>query len=56
MVLKIVSFLLGGTWLVLNFADNRAFDYPLIKKKYFFLVIIAPFILAEMVVQGVVLS
>ena len=52
MVLKIVSFLLGGTWLVLNFADNRAFDYPLIKKKYFFLVIIAPFILAEMVVQG----
>ncbi len=52
MVLKIVSFLLGGTWLVLNYTDNRAFDYPLIKKKYFFLLIIAPFILAEMVVQG----
>jgi hypothetical protein len=51
-VLKIASFLLGGTWLILNYTDNRAEDYPLVKQKYFFLLLVAPFILAEMVVQG----
>jgi hypothetical protein len=45
LILKIINFLLAGTWLILNYADNRAFDYPLIKKKYIFLLIIAPFIL-----------
>jgi hypothetical protein len=51
-VLKIVSFLLGGTWLILNYTDNRAEDYPLIKQKYLFLLVVAPFILAEMVAQA----
>lgn len=49
LILKIINFLLAGTWLILNYADNRAFDYPLIKKKYIFLLIIAPFILIETV-------
>ena len=49
LILKIVNFLFAGTWLILNYADNRAFDYPLIKKKYIFLLIIAPFILIETV-------
>lgn len=52
LILKIVNFLLGGTWLVLNYTDNRAYDYPLIKKKYLFLIIIAPFVIFETVVQG----
>jgi hypothetical protein len=52
MVLKIVAFIMGGAWLILNYTDNRAIDYPLIKKKYLFLLIIAPCILAEMAVQG----
>ena len=52
MLLKIVNFLLGGVWLIVNYTDNRAIDYPLIKKKYAFLLVIAPFILAEMVIQG----
>lgn len=52
MLLKIINFLLGGAWLVLNYADNKAFDYPLIKKKYLFLMAIAPFVIAETVVQG----
>jgi hypothetical protein len=52
MVLKIISFLLGGTWLVLNYSDNRAFDYPLIKRKYLFLLIVVPFIVAEVVIQA----
>jgi hypothetical protein len=51
LVLKIVNFLLAGLWLILNYTDNRAYDYPLIKKKYFLLLIITPFILAETVLQ-----
>ncbi|OPY81614.1 MAG: hypothetical protein A4E65_01064 [Syntrophorhabdus sp. PtaU1.Bin153] len=52
MVLKVINFILGGMWLVLNHADNRAFDYPLIKKKYLLLMAIAPFVIAETIVQG----
>ncbi len=51
LVLKIVNFLLAGLWLILNYTDNRAYDYPLIKKKYFLLIVITPFILAETVLQ-----
>lgn len=51
LVLKIVNFLLAGLWLVLNYTDNKAYDYPLIKKKYLFLLIITPFILTETVLQ-----
>jgi hypothetical protein len=49
LVLKIFNFLAAGTWLVLNYADNRAYDYPLIKKKYLFLIILAPLVVAETV-------
>ena len=52
LVLKVASFLLGGLWLIFNYADNRAYDYPLIKKKYLFLLILAPLILAEMFLQA----
>ncbi len=52
MLLKIVNFLLGGVWLIVNYTDNRAFDYPLIKMKYLFLLIITPFIFAEMIAQS----
>jgi positive regulator of sigma E activity len=50
--LKIINFILGGTWLVMNYADNKAFDYPLIRRKYLLLIVIAPFVIAETVVQG----
>ncbi len=49
LILKIINFLFAGRWLILNYADNRAFDYPLIKKKYIFLLIMTPYILAETV-------
>ncbi len=49
LILKIINFLFAGRWLILNYADNRAFDYPLIKKKYVFLLIITPYILVETV-------
>lgn len=51
LILKIVNFMLSGLWLVMNHADTKAHDYPLIKKKYAMLLIIAPFIVAECVLQ-----
>ena len=52
LLFKIINFILGGVWLIVNYTDNRAIDYPLIKKKYAFLLVVAPFILVEMVLQG----
>lgn len=51
LILKVVNFLLAGLWLVLNYTDNRAYDYPLIKKKYVFLLVIALFVTSEMIIQ-----
>jgi hypothetical protein len=50
-ILKIITFLLSGMWLIINYVDNRGYDYPLIKAKYAGLLCIAPFILAETVFQ-----
>jgi hypothetical protein len=52
LLFKIINFILGGVWLIVNYTDNQAIDYPLIKKKYAFLLVVAPFILIEMVLQG----
>ena len=52
LILKMIIFLIAGLWLILNYADNRAYDYPLIKKKYLLLLIVTPMILAEMVLQA----
>jgi hypothetical protein len=50
--LKIFNFLLPGLWLVVNYTDNRAYDYPLIKTKYALLILITPLVLAETILQG----
>ena len=34
LVLKLVNFLACGLWLIVNAADNRAVDYPLVRTKY----------------------
>ncbi len=52
LILKVVNFLLAGLWLILNYADNRGYDYPLIKKKYSLLLLLAPLLLTEMIVQA----
>jgi hypothetical protein len=52
LLLKIFNCLLAGIWLILNYTDNRAFDYPLIRKKYVFLLLMAPLLLMEMFLQG----
>jgi hypothetical protein len=51
LILKILNFFLAGIWLILNHVDNKAFDYPLIRKKYFLLLLISPIIVIETVFQ-----
>lgn len=51
LVLKIVNFLVAGVWLVVNHADTKGYDYPLIRFKYAFLVVFAPLIVAETALQ-----
>lgn len=50
-IMKIINFILAGIWLILNYTDNRAFDYPLIKNKYLLLLAMAPLAVLEMVLQ-----
>jgi positive regulator of sigma E activity len=47
LIVKLVNFLLAGIWLVLNYVDNRGYDYPLIKTKCLFFLLLAPLILLE---------
>ena len=51
-LMKMINFLLAGLWLIINFTDNKAYDYPLIKKKYLLLLLITPGIVIEMIVQA----
>ncbi len=51
LILKVFNFVTAGLWLVLNYTDNRAYDYPLIKSKYKFLIVIAPLVVAETFLQ-----
>jgi hypothetical protein len=51
LILKVINFLLAGLWLILNYADNRGYDYPLIKTKYRLLLNLAPLILVETFLQ-----
>lgn len=51
-LLKIFNCILAGLWLVMNHADSRAHDYPLIRKKYALLLVIVPFSVAEAVFQA----
>jgi len=52
-VLKVLNCLLAGVWLVLNHADSRAVDYPLIRRKYTLLLVILPLAAAEAYYQTV---
>ena len=47
LLFKIVNFLLAGVWLVVNYADNRGYDYPLIRVKYRLLSLVVPLLLLE---------
>jgi hypothetical protein len=52
LLLKGFNAILAGLWLILNAADNKGFDYPLVRVKYTWLLAAAPLILAEIVLQA----
>jgi hypothetical protein len=52
LIVKLVNALLAGIWLILNYVDNLGCDYPLIRKKYSFLLVLAPLVLLETVLQA----
>ncbi len=56
LLLMMVNFVLAGVWLIVNYVDNKAYDYPLIRKKYLFLLLITPAMLAQTVLQILYLS
>jgi len=49
--LKLLNFILAGLWLIVNHADSKGYDYPLIRVKYLFLIVLAPLILTETLLQ-----
>ncbi len=48
---QIVVFFLAAAWLVVNHADSRAFDYPLVRVKYLLLLGILPFVALTFALQ-----
>lgn len=51
LLLKIGNCLLAGVWLIVNHADTRGYDYPLIRFKYALLLALAPLIVLETFLQ-----
>ncbi len=47
LLLKIITCLMAGTWLIINHADTRGYDYPLIRQKYALLNLLTPLVLLE---------
>jgi hypothetical protein len=52
LILKVVGAVLAGAWLIVNYADNRGRDYPLIRLKYGLLLVLAPVVLIEAAAQA----
>lgn len=48
---KIAVCFLAGLWLVLNFLDQLAEDYPLVRLKYLLLIVLLPFIIVDSTLQ-----
>jgi hypothetical protein len=51
LLLKVVTSLGCGVWLIVNHLDNQGYDYPLIRAKYAFLLPLAALVLFEGYVQ-----
>lgn len=47
LLFKTFNFLLEGLWLIINHADNRGYDYPLIRVKYELLILIIPLLVLK---------
>lgn len=49
---KILSFFLAAVWMAVNFIDQRGEDYPLVRTKYLFLLLIVPVVAIDLYAQG----
>jgi len=52
LIMKLIIFVLAGIWLVVNHVDNSAYDYPLIRKKYAFFMLLVPLVLLDVILQA----
>jgi len=52
LIIKLIIFVLAGIWLVVNHVDTSAYDYPLIRKKYAFFMLLVPLVLLDGVLQA----
>ena len=52
LVSRIATFTLCGVWVILNYADNRGHDYPLIKSKYKLLIVVTGALVLENLFQS----
>lgn len=55
LLLKMAIFFLAALWLLLNSVDQRGYDYPLVRLKYWMLLAIAPLTVVEALVQTIYL-
>jgi hypothetical protein len=51
LAIKTANCILCGVWLVMNGVDARGYDYPLIRPKYYLLILLALLVCVEAVVQ-----
>lgn len=51
LLLKLLLFFGGATWLILNWVDQQSPDYPLVRAKYAVLLLVAPLAAAELATQ-----
>ena len=56
LILKSADFLLAFVWLVINYTDSRATDYPYTKVKYAFLLVLTPLVIMESVLLVLYIS
>ena len=52
LLLKLLTCLFAGAWLILHRADTQGFDYPLIRPKYGLLLLLVPLVLLETGLQA----
>ena len=48
---KVISLFISAAWIAVNYIDNKAQDYPLIRMKYKLLLFILPLVLSEYILE-----
>ena len=51
LVVKILTFMVCGVWMIVNYTDNKAYDYPLIRSKYKLLILLTVLIGLDTILQ-----